>query len=954
MASTEPHRTASQVAGDRSISGALLSATAYGINIDAFLAPDFHLKKWVNDALALPYAAFRAQRNVYTGDSAGSSIAAEKEDDPSEDPLARSRQGSLVALPTKSKGSNGEVTSLDQVASGLVLKLQLLSLDVSNKFEQLSDEAVRNMPRALYDLELIRKDAQKVNEAIIEGKRDFDRAERGGGGAFKDLVKLDLVRNRMVATRLALKEAENWSTLAGEINAIFAAEDFEKASIRLEDAERSLNLLSATPDFAERKALLAELQTNLQETIEPRVVAVLNDHDAEATKKLYRVFARIQRTSDFIKHYHTSQISPLSRYWQDYDEVATVRAAQAGNDEELAEWLTQFYDEILRTINKELPWSAYIFPAPKQIMYDMLQALFSSLQPSFGSRIRTLAEGMGHESLLSIVMAYQATVQFGIKFERLLIFADASRAPSSPIREDFERDLPSSNSSTTFTMNYTNDEISKWGVVPFEMFLTFQQRYGQLERNYLLSLASSMLALGRNADYMEITRVMGDSVSKVFGYGEAAVARCRQFTNAFGAADLVGALDEYFTNVFGRYNTILQSLRGEVGLSSTEHKGSDEDDGYEFGSGELGRQEWGNFQVGLKVLGLCTVLQKRLEGFDRFVARALMPVLRWSMDPNWRTPIDFYSSEEKGHPEACLGSLAILRTSTLNSFELRNTYDSMASVAHPESSQHITHVGSNISLFRKAPSRLRGFAIEAQRFVYDTLFEIVDTQLATVPALTTWNTNAQTTAGPFNLDVPQFSLSPLSYVTRIGEHLLTLPQQLDLYVEDEALKCSIETLPFLSDETADVDPVEQAVAAEFNPSTPVPASASNLGSPQNEDANEDLDEDDDVTYLWIKSISRGTMGRYVQAILQIPRLTPDGAKQLATDVRYLGNVFDALDVDRALLYVKLLEVLEMTTGDLADLHRTNTSAAPGTISAGERQLIDKVYKMRMGAPARYP
>ncbi|KAJ3012538.1 hypothetical protein HKX48_006218 [Thoreauomyces humboldtii] len=927
------------------------SSNAYGIDVDAFLAPDFDLIRWINRTLATPPQPTTVNIPsvpLRKGTSNGLLTTTDDPAQPSTPPplsrhesaelvsdgaelTARARQGSLLGAGV---GVN-QATSVDQIASGLVLKLQLVSLDISNKFEQLSEEAVRNMPRALYDLELIRKDAQKVNDAISEGSHGFHQAEIGtdGGDAFKDLVKLDLVRSRMVATRLSLKEAENWSTLAGEMNAIFSAEDFEKASVRLDEAQRSLLLLTATPDFADRQSLLAELQTKLQTSIEPRLVAVLNDHDAEAARKLYRVFSRIQRSAEFVKQYETTCTAPLLRLWRDYDEATMVHSAKAGNDGEFAQWLTLFFEEVMRILNKELSWCTYVFPDPLKIIHDLVRHLFGSLQPTFSARVSALAERLGDAALLTIVKAYQSTLQFGIKFERLLFFTDVAHLPSSPTRSARKLDTLQPDSLELNPLSVP-DDLTDWGNLAFDAFSGFQQRYGQLELNYLLFLSSAQLKLGRNSDYAEITRLMSESVTKIWSFGEGATSRCRLFTTGFGTADLISTLDEYLVSVFTRYGALLLNLRAGLGLARPEDDAMHPDDpgnGHDLGTRDLGRQEWGNFQVGLKVLGLCHALTQRLESFDRLVRRAMTTVVGRRLEANWNTPTEFWAEDrrsvtssssspsQQGQGEECFASFSVLRDSTLNSYKLRSVFEAMTSgnVTAPATVTVTTPSGasgepsSNIQvnvdynpLLKRAPAALRTFVQSAQQLAFDTLFVVVENQLSIVPTLSTWSSAVSTTAGPFNLDVPQFSLSPLPYVTRIGEHLLTLPQQLELYVDDEALRFSTDTLPFL--EKGKHHTTDTTTTTTGN------GDAERSQEASDEEGEEVEEEEEDVTYLWIKSISRGTMSRFVDTVLDhlVSRLAPDGANQLATDMRYLANVFDAMDVDRDPRFETLLNLLE--------------------------------------------
>lgn len=122
-------------------------------------------------------------------------------------------------------------------------------------------------------------------------------------------------------------------------------------------------------------------------------------------------------------------------------------------------------------------------------------------------------------------------------------------------------------------------------------------------------------------------------------------------------------------------------------------------------------------------------------------------------------------------------------------------------------------------------------------------------------------------------DLPQFSLSPLSYITevhlpspppslpvmhtsniQIGDCLLTLPHQLEPFTSQEnpALNHALQhgILPF---------PDDRGVMLEEE------------GEPHPSDQ-------------WLGAVARGTMITYTQHILHIPSLPPLAAHQLATDI----------------------------------------------------------------------
>ncbi|KAI8822483.1 oligomeric Golgi complex subunit 7 [Fimicolochytrium jonesii] len=908
---------------------AIPNASAYGIDLDAFLAPDFNAKAWINAALATPYGALRSQQRktdspLATKDANSGEVEDVKLDSSTTleaGPDLRSRRPSEIV-----RADSASNASVDVVASNLVLKLQLLSLDVSMKFEQLSEEAVRNMPRAMYDLELIRKDADKVKEAIRNGRTVFESAEKGGGGAFKDLMKLDRVRNRMTATRHSLKEAENWSTLSGEMNAIFSAGDFEKASVRLDEARKSLVLLSASPDYAEREALLDELQATLQTATNARVLAVFNDHDAEGARKLYRIYSRIDRLDYFMQQYEKVCAAPLLRFWQQYDEASILRAAKAGYDDEFAQWLTNFYDEAYRLVQKEFAWIPYIFPSAIDAVQGLISGIFRSLEPSLENRLKTFVENMGDASLPGIVKAYQSAVQFGIRVERLIFLADPGDLRNAPVLDDDGqlRDSVTSlhnDSDLPAQPGTTNQE--RWGTTVFEPFLAYQQRYGQLERNHLLASTATILRFGKG-NSLEATRLMNESVPKAITLAESAWARCRQFTSGFGHADLVEALDEHFVAIMRRYGTLLHQLRGDVGLTGQSTISSEDEEPGEFRSGDFGNQEWGRFQIGLKVLGLCSLFQKKLLTFERTLRRGIKTFATTHHKASWANPAEFWG-DEKEHSNECFASIDILRLSTLNSYKLET-------LGHDQPASNVD-VGDAVPpspLFHRAIQVLKTFTIDAQQFVFDTLFTIIEQQLRSVSTMEIWTADAPKTAGPFNLGVPQFSLSPLSYITRVGEHLLTLPQQLELYVDDDALKFSVRTLPHIT-------------AQDFE----VPEAGNKGDNPE-----------DDVTYLWILSIARGTMLRYADVVMRMQALSQDGAKQLCTDMGYLMNVFDALDIEPITRFGNLHAMMCMTGEDLKRRYAAAKQGRPED-EADEKLFADETFAKHLAAirgldVGRYP
>lgn len=78
-----------------------------------------------------------------------------------------------------------------------------------------------------------------------------------------------------------------------------------------------------------------------------------------------------------------------------------------------------------------------------------------------------------------------------------------------------------------------------------------------------------------------------------------------------------------------------------------------------------------------------------------------------------------------------------------------------------------------------ASQRVAAFADTVNELVYDVLISKVRQRLSDVAHLPIWSAVEEQSAFP----LPTFSAYPQSYVTSVGEYLLTLPQQLEPLAE---------------------------------------------------------------------------------------------------------------------------------------------------------------------------
>jgi hypothetical protein len=231
------------------------------------------------------------------------------------------------------------------------------------------------------------------------------------------------------------------------------------------------------------------------------------------------------------------------------------------------------------------------------------------------------------------------------------------------------------------------------------------------------------------------------------------------------------------------------------------------------------------------------------------------------------------------------------------------------------------------TILNNVKMRMSRMTNECQRFIYDALFLTIDEQLTDIYHRERWShaASALSKISPFNFEIPQFSLSPSSYIVSIGEHLLSLPQHLELYLNDEALTYSVNTLPYCQP----LSLLTYSLLEELG-ITPSTRASDDPFHPQEA---EDSEFEEPSGHMWIVSLCNGTMVKYIKNIMKLKELTTQESKQLGTDIGYLMNVFGALEIYVLPILISLHSFSQMKDKEL--LERKNELEA----------ILDKQYNL---------
>ncbi|XP_072035028.1 conserved oligomeric Golgi complex subunit 7-like [Amphiura filiformis] len=472
-------------------------------------------------------------------------------------------------------------------------------------------------------------------------------------------------------------------------------------------------------------------------------------------------------------------------------------------DKPLAEWLASFYDTLVATWHKEVKWCEQVFPESIRVVSEMLTQTLSSLQPSLPACMDTALED---NTLINLIDLRQITTRFAKTLETAI----SSTAGSTP-------------------GTYIEDLVNAIHA-PYVPYLL---QYGKLEEEYLLQELGAISMEKR--DLIDCTQLLADSVNKLFRLANEAVDRCINLTDACGVAALLTALTTLISNYCKKFDSALNMLHAACGLDSMASP-----------EGELG-EDWSKFQHALKIIQTCGELLLQGEEFELQLSSSLLNRASCHLDEVF-SPTSI-TSITSGH-------------TANNPFQEYNYLVKEDPVQHAAFIDIINKLKQDggSSLLQDVMMEMSKVNEHAHKFTFTIVFYHLARQLAQISNMEIW----QTEGDMLSADLPMFSLSPLEYITKIGQYVMTLPQQLE---------------PFTTQE---------------NPALEKALQVGKLPYPPEEGSEE---ESDHLADHWLGAVARGTMHTYSEAILRIPELTQHAARQLATDIDYLCNVFDALGIN---------------------------------------------------------
>ncbi|XVF11196.1 hypothetical protein REPUB_Repub08aG0005100 [Reevesia pubescens] len=752
--------------------------------------------------------------------------------------------------------------SLDKHMVDLEMKLQMVSEEIAASLEEQSAAALLRVPRATRDVLRLRDDAVSLRNSVAGILDKLKKAEGSSAESIAALAKVDTVKQRMEAAYETLQDAAGLTQLSSTVEDVFASGDLPRAAETLANMRHCLSAVGEVAEFANIRKQLEVLEDRLDTMVQPRLTDALSNRKVDVAQDLRGILIRIGRFKSLELHYTKVHLKPIKQLWDDFDskQRASKLAGEKSEVERLSSsnglqsssqtfsfssWLPSFYDELLLYLEQEWKWCMVAFPDDyKTLVPKLLMETMVAVGSSFVSRINlatgevvpeTKALGKGILDILSGDLQKGSKIQ-SKHLEALIDLHNMTGIFARNIQHLFsESDL-----------RVLMDTL-KAVYFPYE---SFKLRYGQMERAILSSEIAGVDLRGavtrgvgaQGIELSETVRRMEESIPLVIVLLESAVERCISFTGGSEADELILALDDIMLQYISTLQDTLKSLRAVCGV---DHKdmGLDKKEGAQNSKKVdliSNEEEWSIVQGALQILTVADCLTSRSSVFEASLRATLarlstslsVSVFGSSLDQN-----QLHVTNDDGNGEPSLGGRAALDVAAVRLVDV------------PEKARKLFNLldQSKDPRFHALPlasQRVAAFAETVNELVYDVLISKVRQRLSDVSRLPIWSAIEEQSA--FHL--PTFSAYPQSYVTSVGEYLLTLPQQLE--------------------------PLAEGIS--------------------NSDTNND--EAQFFATEWMFKVAEGATALYMEQLRGIQYITDRGAQQLSVDIEYLSNVLSALSM----------------------------------------------------------
>ena len=208
--------------------------------------------------------------------------------------------------------------------------MQLLAEELAAALEESSAGAVRRLPKAREELRRVTEESQRLREQAAEAFSRLNGAAEGSGQAVARLEALHRAREGLAQARDTLREAAGLAGLFNSVEGVFRAGDLPRAGEALAAIARGLRAVGDVPEFASGEARLRRLEERLEGMAGGPLREALRARDGAKVRELAGVLAQAGRGGALAEVYALSQLPALRAPWDAFGAAAAATPPPPG------------------------------------------------------------------------------------------------------------------------------------------------------------------------------------------------------------------------------------------------------------------------------------------------------------------------------------------------------------------------------------------------------------------------------------------------------------------------------------------------------------------------------------------------------------------------------------------------------------------------------------------------
>mmetsp|Transcript_122495 Transcript_122495/g.212373 ORF Transcript_122495/g.212373 Transcript_122495/m.212373 type:complete len:755 (-) Transcript_122495:51-2315(-) len=608
---------------------------------------------------------------------------------------------------------SSKVDGIESMVSSMIMKLQLLSQEVSSSFEETSSQALVRMPRALMEIERMAKEAKNLRHnlnTLLQG--DQSEAHSQTQTSVERMNQLHQVRLKLdVCTETIAKVAYLQSNMM-RMSMVFEDGDTSTIGSEIKHMQDALQKLTDYPEqHSKFSSTIAGYESQLVHLVEKDCLDALVQHEVSKAQEYLATLSKIGKMEAVVRQFIQRSITKVLDVWQSYE-----------TETDFAAWLPLFFNEIKTFVAKEKAYYIEVFGTvqyPSKVA-SLILCIMDSLDPSFASRIAGMP-------LPDLVKAYSATsVLYSFCCKELAGQADASGPAIAGLTDEMK-------------------------TVIYEPYLPQQKQFDQLEKKYLSDSIRKFPWVDRAGDQTQsltpaLVQAIAESSSQMYVLAEEALNRCLEFTDGVESQGLLTVLNEVLVEYAELVGRLVKSVGDDSGLTPKSPLGAalksplapgspiSEANGSPLKAKSLPpRRDASTVKVGLHLHQICAMMLSKLDKFET-VAKSIILSKRQVM---------------------LNGSSPLLLANPMKLMSLSHFLDSLDSLKIP--------------IFSLATKHFQLLSKDVEALVFDALFEQIRSWLNGIPKMPVWTGTSSEPAehpleyirsiGDYLFDLPMLILS---------------------------------------------------------------------------------------------------------------------------------------------------------------------------------------------------